>query len=95
MTSFALIDTQIQLNSDTAYVLTKVREVYNQCKVVQTQIARFGTDQAFSDTFDTIMFAGGFDGTAIISQMLYQIDQLVAAWEANNSWREALGLETI
>lgn len=86
------IITNMELASDAAQVFLKIREVYGQCKIVQAYIARFGTDSAFSDAFDTLMFSGGFDGTASISQMLYAINQLVQSWEANAEWRAVLGL---
>ena len=90
--NYNLIIARIDLNADAGQVLMKVRETYAQCKVVQGLVTRFGTDQAFSDAFDALMMADGFDGTAMISQMLYNVNQLVTAWEANANYRAVLGL---
>lgn len=61
-------------------------------KVIQRLIARFATDQEFSDIFDAVMTSDGFDGTVFISQMLYNVNQTVTTWEANANYRDVLGL---
>ena len=87
---YKLIDKRIQLEADAGQVIAKVREVYLQCKTVQTLVARFASDPAFSDEFDRIMGSDGFDGTAAISQMLFNVNALCTAWEANQSYKDVL-----
>jgi hypothetical protein len=71
-------------------VYTKLREMYATGVEIKSMIASFATDPAFSDAFDELSWNDGFDGTAIASQMLYAVNQLVTAWEANPNWRDLL-----
>jgi hypothetical protein len=92
MSDYNLCIKRIDKWADAGSVLPAIRATYNQCKAVQALIVRFGTDQDFSDAFDTLMMSDGFDGTAMVSQMLYNINQLVTAWEANQNYKDVLGI---
>lgn len=84
-----------ELSADCASVIPSLRKVYAECKTFLALTARF-SDGAFQDEFDRqTLFYPDFDGGAMPSQMIYQVNQLVTAWEGNNNWRAVLGLAPI
>lgn len=87
---FRLTDKRAARMADAGQVYNTLRETYFQAKHLQALIQRFSVDQDFSDTFDELSSSDGFDGGAIASQMLYDINQLVTAWESNAAKRDLL-----
>jgi len=84
-----------ELYADVARVIPGLRTIYAQAKAYKALTARFATEPAFQDAFDIITFIGEDDYGAIPSQMIYEINQLITAWESSNPKRLVLGLPPV
>jgi hypothetical protein len=80
-----------ELYADVARVIPGLRTIYAQAKAYKALTASFSSEQAFQDAFDVITLLDE-DYGAIPSQMIYEINQLITAWEGNAAKRLVLGL---
>jgi hypothetical protein len=86
------IQARVSKQSDVGQVINTIQQIYTQMERFRVLTARFSTDQDFSDQFDALMWTDEVDGPAIISQMMYDINQMNTAWRANANYRKILGL---
>jgi hypothetical protein len=80
-----------ELSADVASVIPQLRIVYGVCKRFLALTARF-SDSKFQDEFDRQTLLEDFDGGSMPSQMIYAVNQLVTAWEANQNYKDVLGI---
>lgn len=79
-----------ELYADVARVIPELRAIYNAAKAYKALTTRF-SDPAFQEAFDSITLLDE-DYGAIPSQMIYEVNQLITAWESNVEKRAVLGL---
>jgi hypothetical protein len=86
------IQTRINRQGDAGQVINTIQQVYQQIERVRELTARFASDPDFDEMTMNLLYLNGFDGEAIVSQMMYDINQLRTAWLANPNYRKILGL---
>lgn len=85
-------DTPTRRRQSEAYnILDQVRNIYSESKALQTTLNRYqaGTDPVFNTAVN-----GNYPASELttLGQMLGNLNTLTSAWEANASFRAALGL---
>lgn len=79
-----------ELYADVARIIPGLRTIYSQAKAYKALTERF-SESDFQNAFDTITLLDE-DYGATPSQMIYEINQLITAWEGSAEKRLVLGL---